>query len=647
MKKIFYSLGLMLAATLTLTNCAKEIDSPVVETEGIPFEIVASTVDTKTVNDGMSTKWAAGDQINLFHAEEGTTEYVNDNAFTVNDVESGLFAGELVSSLDAGKAYDWYALYPYGDKIATPGERTSGYMYIGYSSGLNQKGYDSMASLKGSVCPLYGVATAVAADDRPSMTMHHLSSVVAIKVTNANDEPLTVTTASLTAEEDIVGSYFIDVTKSPVVYTPSSTNYVKKTATVNVSEGTALAKGEYAVLYLAIKPFTAAEGETLVLSVNGYEKPLTMPKDVTFQAGKIKTLNFSYDKEPEQGLALPWYEDFSGDVSKYTFVNGGTTTKVYDSENLAGGTAPELLISKSNGSFSANIATDGYVGKLTLTFKCNYPDRISVSSSTSGVEISKLSNVEYQLDVDESVSVFELKFTNTTSSNARIDDVFLVKGVQQTQTLTFEQSALSFYIGSDEAAAFTGQLVQGAKTTVTYSSNNEAVASVDAETGVVTLKDVEGTATITAKAVATVEYKEAVATYIIAMNKQNEGGVAKQYSFTITKEDFNSTSYAANNNEKTSIATAADGSEMEVKWTSYQVMNQNSTMQWQKSNGYIYNSTDLGTIEDVTITSTGGTFTKYIGDTLQPTANGDGGYFQIKVGGATGKVTSIKVTFTK
>ena len=123
--------------------------------------------------------------------------------------------------------------------------------------------------------------------------------------------------------------------------------------------------------------------------------------------------------------------------------------------------------------------------------------------------------------------------------------------------------------------------------------------------------------------------------------------MAKQYSFTITKEDFNSTSYAANNNEKTSIATAADGSEMEVKWTSYQVMNQNSTMQWQKSNGYIYNSTDLGTIEDVTITSTGGTFTKYIGDTLQPTANGDGGYFQIKVGGATGKVTSIKVTFTK
>ena len=212
--------------------------------------------------------------------------------------------------------------------------------------------------------------------------------------------------------------------------------------------------------------------------------------------------------------------------------------------------------------------------------------------------------------------------------------------------MTFAQPSFSFYIGSDEAAAFVGQTVQGAKTKVTYSSNNTSVAEVDAETGAVTLKDVEGSAIITATAEATEEYKEAVATYIVALSKKNEGE-AKQYTFTITKDDFNTTSYAANNNEKTSIATAADGTEMEVKWTSYQVMNQNSTMQWQKSKGYIYNSTDLGVIDNITITKTDGTFTQYIGANLQPTTNGEGGYFQIKVGSATGKVTSIKVTFTK
>lgn len=300
MKRHFYTLGLMLAATFTLTNCAQEIDNPNdVPSAGIPFEIVATSAETKTVNDGLNTKWVAGDQINIFHAVAETNTYVSDGVFTIAeaDVATGRFTGTLSATLESDKVYDWYALYPYSEYVTTPGEHDKGYTYIGHSKGLNQSGYDSMASLKESVCPLYGIATAVPEGTKPSMTMNHISSIVAINVTNATEEALTVTTASLTAEEDIVGSYFIDITKSPVVCTPSGANYVNNTATVNVSGGTELAKGESAILYLAIKPFTAATREKLVISVNGYSKELTMTKDVTFTAGKIKTLNFSYDKE--------------------------------------------------------------------------------------------------------------------------------------------------------------------------------------------------------------------------------------------------------------------------------------------------------------------------------------------------------------
>ena len=68
MKRRIFSLGLMLAATFTLTNCIKEVNQPVdVPSAGIPFEIVASaSEDTKTENDGMKTKWTADDAINLF-----------------------------------------------------------------------------------------------------------------------------------------------------------------------------------------------------------------------------------------------------------------------------------------------------------------------------------------------------------------------------------------------------------------------------------------------------------------------------------------------------------------------------------------------------------------------------------------------------
>lgn len=127
----------------------------------------------------------------------------------------------------------------------------------------------------------------------------------------------------------------------------------------------------------------------------------------------------------------------------------------------------------------------------------------------------------------------------------------------------------------------------------------------------------------------------------------NEESDVKTYTLTIDANSFNTKSYAANDNEKTSTATTTDGSTMEVKWTSYQVMNQSSAMQWKKSVGYIYNSTDLGTITDISITSSAGSFTKYIGASVNPTTSGTGGYFTIKVGSDTGKTSNIVVTFKK
>ena len=127
-------------------------------------------------------------------------------------------------------------------------------------------------------------------------------------------------------------------------------------------------------------------------------------------------------------------------------------------------------------------------------------------------------------------------------------------------------------------------------------------------------------------------------------------GSAGTYKLTITAADFNSTSYAANNNEKTSLAicTTDASKTYEVKWTSYQVYKSSSKMQWQSGKGYIYNSTDLGTITDVTISSSEGTFTTYYGTSAQPSSSTTvgGGFFKTKVGNATGKTSKVEITFT-
>ena len=120
MKRQILTLGAICAAAFTLTNCNKEIAEPKAPvTEGIPFEIVAATADTKTANDGLKTVWTAGDALNVFHAKAGTTAYGTNYEFTYTGADNK-FKGKLTTGLEAGKSYDWYALYPYSSHIKTP-----------------------------------------------------------------------------------------------------------------------------------------------------------------------------------------------------------------------------------------------------------------------------------------------------------------------------------------------------------------------------------------------------------------------------------------------------------------------------------------------------------------------------------------------
>lgn len=125
----------------------------------------------------------------------------------------------------------------------------------------------------------------------------------------------------------------------------------------------------------------------------------------------------------------------------------------------------------------------------------------------------------------------------------------------------------------------------------------------------------------------------------------------EQYSFTIVPSDFNTTSYAANNNSKTSTATSTTNPQktMDVSWTSNQVMQSQNVIQFQKNAGYIYNTTPLGTINSVTVNSSAGSYSKFFGSSSYPTSGTTVGnkYFTVKVSNTeTGKVTSIVVTFT-
>ena len=426
MKKYLSYLGASLVAIVALSSCNKELTDPNEGIKGgIPFEITAASVDTKTSINGLKTSWVAKDAINLFHAEAGSTTYTSDGKFTITDetLAENKFKGTLASALTPG-SYDWYAFYPYNSYNKTPAGSSKddfGYTTIGGTS-QTQTGNSSTAHLCGKTCPLYGVAKAVANDVAPSIKMNHLASIIEVNVTNNSGEDLTVNSVSFTGTEDIVGTYYIDFANTPITYTSSWASGVSNTASLSVADGTAIADKASAQFYIAVKPFTATTEQTLKVSVNGYEKEIPHTKDVSFNAGKIKKINFDFDKVVVDYVTLPWTEDFSGNLDIYSLVSTTSTTKTYN-EASAGGESPELLVARNNGSFSAKVKASA--GNYVLTFNSNHADYLSISVDNEDITLKKISNTEYTLEIPEGVDFFNITFTNTNSSNTRLDDISL------------------------------------------------------------------------------------------------------------------------------------------------------------------------------------------------------------------------------
>lgn len=192
----------------------------------------------------------------------------------------------------------------------------------------------------------------------------------------------------------------------------------------------------------------------------------------------------------------------------------GDGTKIYNA-NLAGGEAPELLIARSNGSFTANIALGGKSGELTLTFKANYPTRIEVSSATTGVEVAKngADNI-YKVTVPAGTATLALTFTNTNSSNVRFDDAKLFQGQGKLPAgLSWGTSSRTVTLGADDNVF--PELANANNLPVTYSSSETSVATIAAD-GAITLV-AEGQTVIKAEFAGNDEYEAASVQYTLTV----------------------------------------------------------------------------------------------------------------------------------
>ena len=183
----------------------------------------------------------------------------------------------------------------------------------------------------------------------------------------------------------------------------------------------------------------------------------------------------------------------------------------------------------------------------------------TVTVTVGGKELEN--GKDYTVTYDGNVNVGDGTVIITAKGNyafAKDTEHFTI--VQAKQTLNFEKDAVNTTYGD---APFTNALAKTSTYfgTITYSSDNTAVATVDGSTGQVTIVGV-GTASITATAAATTNYKEGSASYTLTVNKAllvvNGAPVVQDKYYDGTADAVVTVSFADGNNALLKLKPTTD-----------------------------------------------------------------------------------------
>lgn len=274
------------------------------------FRIYVPLLQTKTINDGFSTKWAAGDRLLIHYAISGTKDYIKAGRFDIEDAETGMAKPYSTTpiELDENTSYDWYAFFRYDSNVSPDGGTKSNIIGCKPTGSQTQSGNNSMSHLSGlntsnNAFPLYGSVKNVPGTEYPTIQMKNVASLVEYKVTNTIDKDIIITSITLASQENIVGYCNIAYDSEEPVITPTNAS---NTSILNVTDGIPIAKGQSSCFYAGIFPCTMPSGIQLMVTVNVKDVDgnvgeqiftLTPSENIYFKSGKIKTFELNFNKQ--------------------------------------------------------------------------------------------------------------------------------------------------------------------------------------------------------------------------------------------------------------------------------------------------------------------------------------------------------------
>ena len=565
-------------------GCSKESNEMIDEVtpQNGSFSVLLNSSNTKTTNSGTSTHWVAGDAINMFHALAGGTSYINDGQFTTSSSGStATFTGTLGTPLVEGNSYDWYAIYPYDEHITTPAPISSGYSVVGSTiDGVQtQTNKDNMSHIAGVGYPIVGRATSVSAETKPTILMSNATALLKVHVTNNSASTLTVSSVVFIASEKVVGQYFIDITGAKPTFTDksSSTSRYARLAVSGTSKD--ITVGSSGDFYLAVKPFTVHDGDKLSVSVNGFQRTLTVGSDQEIAAGKIKTLNFDYNPPAYDqlfytalGITGTGYQNWSDISGTYSSAIYSGSTNANDNNYIQlRTTSPSGIVTTTSGGYLNKVAvtwnSETVDGRKIFIYGSNSPYTSAADLYDSKTAGTKIGEITKGTDTEISASNYFSYIGIIASGGALyMDEIDIHWGLAKPKVsaptgVTATATGTTINVGWTDVASNVGSYI------VTCSGQTPQVISQGVQTAAFTSLP-NDTYTVTVQAVPSdVSLASGSYSYSDVMTVPNvvvSGGVSEVWKLTpisdITASDVfvivGKGSYAMTNNNGTSSAPA-------------------------------------------------------------------------------------------
>ena len=434
MKKLLYS---SLAIAALAVSCQEaELENNNTANNGEVFRISAALPETKTTLDPetYNVAWESSDEL---------TVIVNSNtAYKFTNAGGDNFEATGVALEDGTNTF--HVLYPYSEFVYSVDEngvtcgRYGSKTYVSIPSEASEKqvGLDNVDHVKGV---MHGYATVSSSEDTPSITMHQLTAMLKIDVTNSYGEAIDVksVTVSTDAEGELLsGTFYVNLEDGTVE--SSGADYTHDYTTLEVTDGQ-IPAGETATFWVSANPFKVPAGAKLVISVNAEQGVVTdertYEQELVFEAGTVNKTTFDYTTPSgiekltvAEFLAKPTgatYYELTGTISDITntdygnfnltdetgtvYVYGLTASMVSSNDNsfasLGLREGDILTLCGTRAEYKGDAQVGGpayYISHVAVPYCDVTPSTLSVDAAAGETTFSIESNESWSIESDNS-----------------------------------------------------------------------------------------------------------------------------------------------------------------------------------------------------------------------------------------------------